>query len=508
MVGFVLGGLIAAAIGTAVVVQQLPDLSQITDYKPKQPLRVFTSDGVEIAQFGTERRYYVPIAQIPKLMQDAVLAIEDSRFREHGGVDPWGVMRAVVANFAHTRSQGASTITQQVARTFYLSSRKTYTRKVREMLLAMKIEHQLSKDEILELYMNQIFLGQRAYGFEAAAQTYFGKPMAELSVAEAAMLAGLPQNPTYANPVSNYDRARKRQLLVLDRMRDTQVITGAQYEQARADRLTVRRSVQTLLHAEYVAEIARQAVVAKYGDEAYTHGFKVTTSLRSADQQAAYKALRKGLLDFDRRQPWRGPEDSEVLPEDATAGDAAVVEALADHEDDEDLRVALVTEAGPKEVQATLVTGEVVKVTGDGLRQGLAGLSAKATDELRIERGSVVRLFSRGTKGWAIAQWPEVQGALVSLDPRSAQVRAMVGGFDFSNGQFNHVTQAWRQPGSSFKPFLYSAALEHGVMPASEINDAPLDLPASATGGKVWNPQNSDGQYDGPITLRRALAKS
>ncbi|MDB5817168.1 MAG: Peptidoglycan glycosyltransferase penicillin-binding protein [Rhizobacter sp.] len=508
LAGLLVGGVLAAGIVATLAFRALPDLAQITDYKPKQPLRVYTSDGVEIGQFGTERRTYVPIGQIPKLMQDAVLAIEDSRFREHGGIDTFGVMRALVANLSRTRSQGASTITQQVARTFYLSSSKTYTRKVREMLLAMKIETQLSKEKILELYMNQIYLGQRSYGFEAAAQTYFGKSMNELTVAEAAMLAGLPQNPAYANPVTNFDRARKRQLLVLDRMRDTGVITNDGFESAKAQTLDVRRSTQPLLHAEYVAEMARQAVHAQYGEEAYTLGLKVTTSIRAADQTAAYKALRKGLLDYDRRQVWRGPEDSEDLPADAAAGDPAVSQVLADYDDDEDLRVAVVTEAGPKLVVATLASGDVVRITGDGLRPGQSGLLAKAADDVRIERGSVVRVMQRVNNAWSLAQWPEVQGAIVSMDPRSAQVRAMVGGFDFAQGQVNHVTQAWRQPGSSFKPFLYSAALEHGVMPATEINDAPLSLPAADNGGKAWNPQNSDGQFDGPMTLRRALAKS
>lgn len=497
--------------GAAVLLyQRQPDIGALTDYRPKQPLRIFTADGVEIGQFGTERRYLVPIDQIPKRMQDAVLAIEDRRFRDHAGIDVKGVLRALLSNVLNMgRGQGGSTITQQVARNFYLSSRKTYTRKINEMLLAIKIERQLAKDEILELYMNQIYLGHRAYGFEAAAQAYFGKTLSALSVAECAMLAGLPQNPAYANPVANFDRARKRQLVVLDKMRDAKFITDREFELARSERLHIRSEIDTSLHAEYVAEMARQIVFAQYREKTYTEGMKVVTSLRSDDQQAAYRALRRGLLDHERRQSYRGPEDAEDLPAGMAASDTGTAQLLAEYRDDEDLRVALVSQAGPKEVVATLATGEVVRVVGEGLRQAAPALSPKAKEALRIRRGSVIRLAQDiGSKGqWAIRQWPEAQGAFVALDPQNGQVRALVGGFDFSRNQFNHASQAWRQPGSSFKPFIYSAALEHGVMPNSVINDAPLVLPPDQQ-GPDWDPKNSDGQFDGPITLRQALAKS
>ena len=498
---------VCVAITIAVLYEQLPDIGLLTDYKPRQPLRVFTRDGVEIGEFGSERRYYLPIAHTPKMIQDAVLAIEDSGFRDHPGISVKGTLRAVMANlWRGARSQGGSTITQQVARTFYLSSRKSYTRKVREALLAIKIEHHLSKDQILELYMNQIYLGQRAYGFEAASQSYFGKPLTLLSVAESAMLAGLPQNPRYANPVIDFERARKRQLMVLDRMRATEVITTAQFEKAKAEALHVQRRNESTVHAEYVAEMVRQTVHAQYGEEAYSRGLKVQTSLRAADQAAAYRALRKGVLDYERRQPYRGPEDEEDLPEGLAADDPAVAQLLADHPDDDDLRVALVSEAGPQAVVATLATGEVVRITGDGLRPAQSALSTRAKAALRIGRGSVIRVVQDG-KRWSISQWPEVQGALVALDPRSGRLRALVGGFDFGRNQFNHVTQAWRQPGSSFKPFLYSAALENGVMPNTLINDAPL--PPDANGAPpAWDPKNSDDQYDGALTLREALARS
>jgi penicillin-binding protein 1A len=497
---------VAAGVTLAVLYEQLPEIDMLVDYKPQQPLRVFTREGVEIGEFGAERRYYLPIAHTPRLIQDAVLAIEDSGFREHGGVSLRGTLRAAVANLWRARSQGGSTITQQVARTFYLSKKKSYMRKLREALLAIKIERRLSKDQILELYLNQIYMGQRAYGFEAAAQSYFGKSLTQLSVAESAMLAGVPQNPRYANPAVAFERARKRQLMVLERMRATEAITPRQYEQARAENLQVRQGREASLHAEYVAEMVRQTVYAEYGEQAYSRGLKVTTSLRAADQEAAWRALRRGVLDYERRQPWRGPEDEEDLPEHAAPDDPLVAQLLADHPDDEDLRVALVSRASPQEVVATLSNGEVLTLSGAGLRMAQPGLGNRARAALRIKRGSVIRVVQEGGR-WSIAQWPEVQGALVALEPQGGRVRALVGGFDFGRQQFNHATQAWRQPGSSFKPFLYSAALEHGVMPATLVNDAPLPA-ADGEAEPAWNPKNSDDQYDGPITLREALARS
>lgn len=498
-----LTGVLVLVLTAAVLYPQLPDVRQLNDYRPKLALQVYSSDGVELAAFGAERRYFVPIEQIPKRMQDALLAVEDAGFREHSGISLRGVLRAALANLFHAgRRQGGSTITQQVARNFFLSRAKTYTRKISEILLALKIEEQLGKDEILELYMNQIYLGQRAYGFEAAARTYFGRSLKDLSVAECAMLAGLPQNPAYANPMTNPERARKRQLVVLERMREVGVLNDQQLAAAKAAPLQVRHAGQPLVHAEFVAEMARQVVFAQYGEQAYTNGLKVHTSVHSVDQQAAWRALRRGVLDYDRRQPWRGPEAEEDLPADAS--DSEIARLLTDHRDDEELHPAIVTAASPKQVVAMLASGEVIKLAGDGLKLAQPGLAAKAPEELRIRRGAIIRVLKSPTSdSWSISQWPEVQAALVSLDPKDGRVRALVGGFDFARNQFNHVTQAWRQPGSSFKPFLYSAALEQGVMPASIINDAPL--PAGLGG---WDPKNSDDQYDGPITLRQALAKS
>ena len=491
---------------------QLPSLAPVTAYQPRLPLQVFTADGVEIAQFGAERRQFVPIDKIPLLMQQAVLAVEDARFYEHRGIDLRGVVRAVAAQFTGGLRQGASTITQQVARTFFLSQRFTPERKIKEALLALEIERRLSKPQILALYMNQIYLGARSYGFAAAAEAYFGKPLAALSLAEAAMLAGLPQNPHYANPITNLERATQRQRIVLARMVATGVITPEQQAAARAEIIQLRPATQQPLHAEHVAEMARRLVVERFGTEAYSQGLRVTTSLRAADQQAAWAAVRRGVLAYDGRQAWRGPEGNEDLPgqgaEPATAQggatlEAAAAQALKDYRDDEDLRVAIVLRASPKELLAQLASGERITVRGDGLRVAQPGLAAKAPAELAIRPGAVLRLVARpAPAGWAVTQWPEVEAGLVALDPATGRVRALVGGFDFTRQPFNHVTQARRQPGSSFKPFLYSAALEAGVMPSTLVNDAPFVSPDG------WQPQNSDGSFDGPITLRQALARS
>jgi penicillin-binding protein 1A len=501
------------AIAVAVVLPTLPSLDRVTDYQPRQPLQVVTRDGVEIAQFGAERRIYLPIDRIPKRMQEAVVAIEDARFYEHGGIDWRGVARAVVANLTGGRFQGASTITQQVARNFFLSQRRTFERKLKEALLAVKIEHELGKDQILELYLNQIYLGQRAYGFGAAARTYFGKPLDDLTLAETAMLAGLPQNPNYANPIADEERARARQRQVLAAMHEQGRITDAEHQSAREEALHLRPAQTVDVHAEHVAEMARRLVVERFGEQAYTHGYKVVTSLVAAEQEAAWTGLRRALIEHERRQPWRGPEDHEELPDDgaeAAEQERAAAQALKDHRDDEELRVAIVLHASPKEVEVQLVTGEKVQLAGEGLRPAQPGLSPKAPPTLAITRGAIVRVQRQENNKkapWTIAQWPGAEGAFVSLEPGSGRVRALVGGFDFARQPFNHATQAWRQPGSAFKPFIYSAALEHGVMPTTLINDAPLELP-DASGPTGWRPQNSDGKFDGPLTLRQALARS
>ena len=499
---------VLVGIALAVAYPNLPSITSLTDYRPKLPLRVYSSDGVLLGEFGEERRSFVPIAQIPKVMKDAVLAIEDSRFYDHGGVDYVGMLRAGLAQFSEARSQGASTITMQVARNFYLTTEKTFTRKIYEVLLTWKIESQLSKDQILEAYMNQIFLGQRAYGFAAAAEIYFGKPLQDLSVAEAAMLAGLPKAPSAYNPIVNPRRATIRQQHIIERMLDNGYISAEQAAGARAEKLRYRSQSDVAVHAEFVAETARQLIFAQYGEATYSRGLNVTLTVNAAEQALAYRALRRGLMEFELRQIYRGPEAYVDLPAQPAHIDTRVAEALTDHPDNDDLRAAVVLEASPRKVLAVLQDGEEVSITGDGLKPAASGLGDKAAAKKQIRRGAVVRLLKTAKGQWTLTQVPEVEGGFVALDPATGSIRALVGGFDYRKSKFNHVTQAWRQPGSSFKPFIYSAALEKGFTPATVINDAPLFFDAGTTGSQPWEPKNYDGTFEGPMPLKRALAKS
>ncbi|HEX6706302.1 MAG TPA: penicillin-binding protein 1A [Albitalea sp.] len=502
--------LMVVAIALAVAYPNLPEIASLTDYRPKLPMRIFSADGVLIGEFGEERRNFTPIAEIPKVMQDAVLAIEDSRFYEHSGVDYKGVIRAGFAQFSEARSQGASTITMQVARNFYLSTEKTFTRKIYEILLALKIESQLTKPQILEVYMNQIYLGQRAYGFASASEIYFGKPLKDITVAEAAMLAGLPKAPSAYNPIANPKRATVRQLYIIDRMLENGFITPDQHDTARKQPLRYRAPADVPVHAEYVAEAARQLIFNQYGEEAYTRGLNVFLTIDSGEQMVAYRALRKGIMDYERRQVYRGPEAYIDLPANRNEFDARIAEALVDHPDNDEIKAAVAIEAGPKKVVAVLQSGESVTVTGEGLKPATSGLAEKANPKTQIRPGAVIRLVKGGAKNdiWFITQLPEVEGAFVAMDPRSGAVHALVGGFDYAKNKFNHVTQAWRQPGSSFKPFIYSAALEKGFTPATVVNDAPLFFDAGTTGSQPWEPKNYDGKFEGPMSLRTALKKS
>jgi penicillin-binding protein 1A len=496
------------AVALAVAYPNLPSIDSLTEYRPKLPLKVYSSDGVLLGEFGEERRSFTPIAQVPKVMRDAVLAIEDARFYDHSGVDVVGIARAALAQLSEARSQGASTITMQVARNFYLSTEKTITRKIYEILLTWKIESQLTKDQILEAYMNQIFLGQRAYGFAAASEIYFGKPLKDITVAEAAMLAGLPKAPSIYNPIVNPKRATARQQYIIDRMVENGFISAEQAADARTQKLRYRTQSEVAVHAEFVAETARQLVFNQYGEDAYTRGLNVTVSVNAADQMVAYRALRRGLLDYELRQVYRGPEAFVDLPSDPAALDARIADALADHPDNDDLRAAVVLEATPRKVDAVLSNGEVITVVGDGLRPVASGLAQKAPAQKKLRRGAVVRATQNAKGQWSLTQVPEVEGAFVALDPATGAIRALVGGFDYRKSKFNHVTQAWRQPGSSFKPFIYSAALEKGFTPSTEVNDAPLFFDAGTTGSQPWEPKNYDGTFEGPMSLKRALARS
>ena len=514
---WLMGASIAAALGVVCLVAlvmsiaypNLPEVSDLAAYRPKLPLRVFSIEGDLLGEFGEEHRTFTPIAEIPQVMKDAILAIEDARFFQHNGVDYLGVVRAGLANVGKAKSQGASTITMQVARNAYLSTEKTFTRKIYEILLTFKLENNLSKDQILEIYMNQIYLGNRAYGFAAAAETYFGKPLKDISAAEAAMLAGLPKAPSAYNPIANPKRARIRQQYIIERMLENGFLSAAQAEAAKAEVLHIKTlASRQKVHAEYVTEMVRQLMFAQYGDETYTRGLDVRTTLRSADQDAAYRALRRGIMDFERRQTYRGPEKFITLPDDPQEREDAIFEVLDEHPDNGDVLSAVVLEAGAKKVVVQRQGGETLEIMGEGLKPVLSGLSDKAAPNIKIRPGAVIRVAKTDKGSWEATQLPEVEGAFLSLDPRDGAIKALVGGFDFAKNKFNHVTQAWRQPGSSFKPFIYSASLEKGFTPSTIINDAPLFFDAGTTGGQPWEPKNYDGTFDGPMTLRRGLAKS
>ena len=501
--------LILIAITMALAYPNLPDISDLEDYHPKLPLRVFSAEGDLIGEFGEEHRTLTPIAEIPDVMKNAILAIEDARFFQHSGIDYIGMVRAALANVGRSKSQGASTITMQVARNVYLSSEKTFTRKIYEVLLTFKLEHTLSKDQILEIYMNQIYLGNRAYGFAAACETYFGKPLKDITVAEAAMLAGLPKAPSAYNPIKNPKRARIRQQYIIERMLDNGFITASQADAAKNEVLQVKTAATRIqVHAEFVAEMVRQAMFAQYGADTYTRGLDVRTTLVGAQQEAAYRALRRGIMDFERRQIYRGPEKFITLPQDQQEMEDAVDEVLDEHPDNGDVQSAVVIDADAKRIRAMRQGGETLEIVGEGLKPAQSGLSDKAAPNIRLRPGAVIRVVKTPKGSWEITQLPEVEGAFLALDPRDGAIKALVGGFDFNKNKFNHVTQAWRQPGSSFKPFIYSAALEKGFTASTVINDAPLFFDAGVTGGQPWEPKNYDGTFDGPMTLRKGLAKS
>jgi len=505
-----LGAALVAVLAAVLANDRLPSLDALTDYRPKVPLRVYTADGVLIGEFGEERRSLVRIVDVPPLMTNAILAAEDSRFFEHSGVDPLGILRAAVTNVVSGgREQGASTITQQVARNFFLSSEKTYTRKIYEILLALKIEENLTKDQILEIYVNQIFLGKRAYGFASAAQIYFGKTLAALTPAEAAMLAGLPKAPSLYNPLVNPKRATERQHYILKRMLETGAITEGQHEAALAQvlRYTVS-ATEGPLQAPYVAEMARSLAFDLFREDIYTSGLNVYTTIDSEDQRAANAAVKTGALDYDRKYGYRGPEAFVDLSPNPQKAEDQIDAALDAAPDVDEFLAGVVLDAGPRAVRVARGRGNVVEVEGDGLKFAAASLTERAAPARRLRRGAVVRIAQSRAGRWEITQLPEVQAALVACNTSDGAVRALVGGFDFNRNKFNRVTQAWRQPGSSFKPFIYSASLEKGVMTTTIVNDAPFSIDPALTGGQLWEPKNYDGKFEGPMRVRQALAKS
>jgi len=530
LVGLCLSAMLLAAYALVIAIPQLPSLEAVTDYQPKVPMRIFTADHVLIGEFGEERRTLVHGREFPEMLKNAVLAIEDDRFYQHSGIDYIGIVRAGLTNVVQGgNAQGASTITMQVARNFFLSSEKTYTRKIYEVLLAYKIERALSKEQILELYMNQIYLGQRAYGFGSAANVYFDKSVKDLTLAQAAMLAGLPKAPSAYNPVSNFKRAEIRQRYILKRMLELGYINRTQFDQAIQEKIQIRApGNQFTVHAEYVAETARQLMLAQYPDDAYVRGLNVVTTIYAGEQQAAYDAVRKGVLNYEKRHAYRGPEAVIALPPDLDSQRDAVEDALLRYPDNGEIVSAVVLRASATELTAMRRNGDLLMITGTGLQFAAAKLPPKLSvtpapkprDQvaskstirpgaiIRIAPETQVKLAKSDTPSWQIVQTPQVEGALVSVTPEDGAIRAMVGGFDFNKSKFNHATQAWRQPGSVFKPFIYSAALETGIGPATLIDDAPLYFTAEQTGAKAWAPKNYGGQFSGPTTMRTALMKS
>ncbi len=512
--GLALSGLIAAIAVALLVIAlatpRLPPITSVADYQPKMPLRILTADGVLIGEFGEERRSLVRLPDVPKHLVQAILAAEDDAFFQHRGIDFMGIARAMVANvFSGSRSQGASTITMQVARNFYLSSEKTFTRKIYEVLLASEIERTLTKNQILELYLNQIYLGKRAYGFAAAAQTYFGKEIQQITLAEAAMLAGLPKAPSANNPASNLRRATARQHYVLGRMEKLGLINPRQAEAAKREKINViGRSDDFPVKAPYVAEMARQLIFEQYKEEAYTRGLTVYTSILADEQRAAHRAVRAGILEFDRRAGWRGPEAFINLPNARDEFEDAIEDALDARPDSDELLTAIVTDVSDEKVVVRRPRNQRLEISGDGLKFAAPGLSSLAAPAKRIRKGAVVRIVRLNDNSYEIVQMPEVESGFVSLSSQTGAVRALVGGFDFNRNKFNRVTQAWRQPGSAFKPFVYAAALNRGFSPATIVNDAPVSFDAGQTGGQAWEPKNYDGKFDGPMSLRTGLAKS
>ena len=506
LVAIVATGLLVIALATP----RLPPITAVADYQPKMPLRILTADGVLIGEFGEERRSLVRLPEVPKFLVQAILAAEDDGFFQHRGIDFLGIARAMVANvFSGSKSQGASTITMQVARNFYLSSEKTFTRKIYEVLLASEIERKLTKNQILELYLNQIYLGKRAYGFAAASQTYFGKEISQITLAEAAMLAGLPKAPSAFNPAANLRRATMRQHYVLSRMEKLGLISPRQAEAAKREKITVIGRIDEFpVRAPYIAEMARQMVFDQYKEDAYTRGLTVYTTITAEEQRAAHKAVRHGLLEYDRRQGWRGPEAFITLPGSRDAIEDAIEDVLNDRPDSDELLTAVVTEVSDTKAVVRRARGQTIEISGEGLKFAGPGLSSVAPPAKRLRKGAVVRIVRMDNGEFEITQLPEVESGFVSLNPQTGAIRALVGGFDFNRNKFNRVTQAWRQPGSAFKPFIYAAALNRGFSPATIINDSPVQFDAGQTGGQAWEPKNYDGKFDGPMSMRTGLAKS
>lgn len=503
-------GALLGIVAYEVASSRLPPLTSLTDYKPKLPMQVFSADGLLIGEYGSEKRTVVSYNSFPEKMRQAILAAEDDDFFTHHGIDLFGVGRAVLANVKKGgRGQGASTITMQLARTTFLSRERSFVRKFYEVLLTLRIEQQLSKAQIFEIYANQIFLGQRSYGFATAAQTYFGKPLSELTIGQMAMLAGLPKAPARDNPIANPERAKQRQRYVLSRMRTLGFITESEYQAALNEELKLHTDRPTFpLHAQWASEMARALVADQFKEDAYTGGLKVYTTIRARDQQAANAAVQRAVFAYDRKQGYRGPESMvDLNTADELEREERIEEAVAQAGDVGKLLSAVVLKVTPQAVTVSRGRGVSFDIRGQGLAFVNAWLNPKAPANRQLRPGAVVRI-TEGQHGWEITQAPEVEAAMITIDTNDGAIRAMVGGYDFSRSKFNRATQSIRQPGSVLKPFIYSAALEKGFMTSTVVNDAPIILDPATTGNQLWEPKNYGGGYDGPMTLRNALARS
>ena len=499
--------IIVLVFASVVAWRNLPSVDTLKDYKPRMAMQIFSEDGQLIGEFGEERRRPVLISEVPDHLKKALIAIEDARFYEHGGIDYLGLGRAIVNNVTGGNKQGASTITQQLAKNFFLTNERTFTRKFYEALMAKKIEQNLTKDEILERYMNHIYLGERAYGFAAAADIYFGKELKDLTLAESAMLATLPQAPSSNNPARNRKRADERQRYVLERMLELNFITKAQYDQARAevvqlvDKKSNLRNDQSTVHADYIAEMARMLMYDRFKEAAYTEGLKVYTTIRSQEQNAAYAAVRKAVFAYDRKYGYRGAEAQYNLPSKPEERLKMLDTIFDEHPDLDNVKAVVVLSTSGGILKGVTSEGKEIELKGASL--GPAKSLLGSGDKKGIRTGSVVRVIE-STDGleYRITQVPSVQASFISMDPTDGAIHALVGGFDFQLSKFNHVTQGYRQPGSTIKPFIYSAAMEkNGMNPNSIVDDKPIKIGS-------WEPKNSDGRYLGPIPLSTALASS
>jgi penicillin-binding protein 1A len=518
MLGLAIAGAGIFAIMVMIMYPKMPSMDELRNYQPKLPLQVYSSDGVLLGQFGQEHRIFVSFKNTPPLLIKAILAAEDERFYQHGGVDYIGVVRAVLGNVLLFHKQsGASTITMQVARNFFLSAQKTYARKFNEVLLAYKMESSLTKDQILELYINQIYLGQRAYGFAEAAITYFGKPLDKLTIAEYAVLAGLPKAPSAFNPVVNKKRSHDREVYILNRMHTLDFITDAEYDAAVKQKISVvHGSAKDATDAGgYVSEMVRQMLYEKYGESIYTAGYKVVTTVDSKMQLAAYVALRNGVINYDSTYGYKGAEDqldvhnaslSSDSPNDAI-NDQVLLTDFESITDFGDLQAAIVLDSNKGGIRARLRNGNDVEFHGDKqlrfVKKYLTGGGKR-----QIKHGSLIRV--RNINGvWSISQIPEAEGAIVALNPNDGAIKALVGGFDFTKNKYNHVTQAMRQPGSSFKPLIYSAALDKGYNADTIIDDSQICFATGGENNGQWCPKNDgDEGFFGDVTFRWALTKS